>query len=429
MGRSRRQVGHTGANAVVLGYLVAAAVELVTGASGASPTWLIVHLLMLGAATNAIVTWTSHFVGALLQQQPLPAAFTLVRVVVLNVGVVAVLIGVSEDWWSLTIAGAALVTAVIIVHLGTLARAVHVGRARRFAGSMRFYWAASVAVLFGIGLGVTMVVGDLSLAWYGRVYVTHVHVGLLGWVTLTVLGTEFSLWPTALRTRMVPGTEQAARWALIGCASGLTLIVVGLLAWNRAVAELGLAGYLVGIVVFAVPFVRTGLQRPPYTPSTVMLAASTVWLLVGLVVDAVAVAGASDPTALSGDVMGFVPWLLTGFVIQVLLGALSYLIPIVLSTGPALGRRRAAMLRTWWIARVVMLNLGTVMIAVPEAGYARIGWLLVTVVIVAFAVLSLATVFIRTAEPGSWTRPRKSPTVRARLPRGDQEPNSSTSPT
>lgn len=429
MGRSRRQAGHIGANAAVLGYLVAAAVELVTGISGTLPTWLIVHLLMLGAATNAIVTWTSHFVGALLQQQPLPAAFTLARVVLLNVGVVSVLIAVNEAWRPLTIAGAALVTVVITVHLGTLVRAVHVGRARRFAGSLRFYWAAGVAVLLGIGLGVTMIVGNISSIWYSRVYVTHVHVGLLGWVTLTVLGTEFSLWPTALRTRMVTGTERAARWSLLGCASGLTLVVIGLLSWDRVVAELGLVLYLAGVVVFVVPFVRTGLQRLPYTPATVMLAASTAWLFAGLVVDAIAVAGATDPAALAGDVMGFVPWWLAGFVIQVLLGALSYLLPILLSGGPALGRRRDAMLRMGWIPRVVLLNLGVFMIAVPQAGFTRAGWLLVAFAVVGFAMLALVTVLIRTADPATWSSPRRPRTSASRSPHRDQEPLSRASPT
>jgi hypothetical protein len=66
----------------------------------------------------------------------------------------------------------------------------------------------------------------------------HVHLNVLGWVGLAVVGTEFTLWPTVLRARMVPGVERAVRWSLPPLAAGL--------AASRRVVELD--GRLAGLV-------------------------------------------------------------------------------------------------------------------------------------------------------------------------------------
>jgi hypothetical protein len=286
--RSTRQAGHTAANAVVMGYLLAAAVRVVVHSPGAAPDWLLVHLLLLGALTNAIVTWSSHFAIALLQQPQLPAAVPIVRLLVLNAAVVGVLVAVSEGSRAGTIGSAALLTLVVLAQLAALVRIGHAGRARRFAPTVRFYWFAAAALLLGVSAGVTMAVGDLPAAWYERVYLTHVHLNLFGWITLTVLGTLFTLWPTALRTRMVTGLERAATACLLCCAGGLALAVAGLLSWTRPLATVGLLLYCAGVLVFLDPFVRTARRRAPHGAATVLLAAGTGWLLAGLGYDVVA---------------------------------------------------------------------------------------------------------------------------------------------
>ena len=67
-GQGSRRSWHLRANAVVLVYVAFAVLTLVLhGWSSLSmPRWLALHLLLLGALTNAIVTWTEHFAIALL---------------------------------------------------------------------------------------------------------------------------------------------------------------------------------------------------------------------------------------------------------------------------------------------------------------------------------------------------------------------------
>src|ERR1035438_9347164 len=60
---------HLGANTPVAAWLAALlAVALLRRHIPESP-WLLVHLLLLGAVTNAIFVWSSHFADALLRRR------------------------------------------------------------------------------------------------------------------------------------------------------------------------------------------------------------------------------------------------------------------------------------------------------------------------------------------------------------------------
>jgi nitrite reductase (NO-forming) len=378
----------------VLAYLVAAAGWIVARGPGSAPGWLLVHLLLLGAVTNAILTWTGHFAATLLQQPQLSRRVMAWRLIALNIAIPAVLVGVHQGWTAVAVVGAGMLAAVMTVHGFLLWRTVHAGRERRLAPTVQFYWVAAIALVLGVACGTAMEIG-VPAEWYPRVYAVHAHLNLLGWVTLTVLGTEFSLWPTALRTRMVDGLERAARRCLPGCATGLGLVVVGLMTASRPVTLTGLLLYLAAVVVFLDPFVRTALQRRPTTVSTWMLAASTGWLLIALGADVVAVLRSGDPSWLADQFAALVPWFLTGFVVQVLLGALSYLLPVVLGGGPTIGRRTAAALDRWGLIRVLGLNAGVMLLALPWPALAPFGWALVAAVVATFAALALTAMVIR----------------------------------
>lgn len=373
---------------MVLAYLAAGVVAVPLGAAGEVEPWLPVHLLLLGAATNAIVIWTRHFTGTLLRARDLPGGSVGWRLVALNVAVLGVLGGVSAGLRTLSAVAAAATGAVICAHLAALVRTARIGLGGPYAPTVRFYWVAAGALLAGVAAGTALVVG-VPNGWYARVYAAHVHLNLFGWVSLAVLGTEFTLWPTVLRTRISGAVSRSARRALVGCTVGLALAVAGLLVAARPLVVVGLFVYLAGVVSCLVPFVSTARRRPPRTPAAWMLATGTAWLLIALLLDLVAVLAAPDPAGLAGRIAGVVPWLLTGFVAQVLAGALTYLLPVVLGGGPALGRRTAALLERWGRVRTVALNAGIAVVALPlPAPAALLGWTLALAALASFVVLA-----------------------------------------
>jgi nitrite reductase (NO-forming) len=390
--RTARATWHLKANAIAVAYLAASVVAAIVQATGHGSRWLVVHLLLLGAVTNAIVIWTGHFTTTLLQTPPTTTHTASRRLVALNIGVLGVLVGVPTNTPVSTVAGAALLAGVIATHVRALVRTVGMRRNSRFANAMRFYWAAAFALLTGIAAGVALT-RHLSTDWQSRLYSGHVHLNVFGWVGLTVLGTEFTLWPMVLHTRIVDGVERAARRALLLCTAGLALSVAGLLTATRPLTATGLAVYAAGVCCCLDPFIRTARQRRPRSPAAWMLAAGTGWLAVGVALDLAAVVQSGDPVRLAQRTEDAVPWLLAGFAAQVLLGALTYLLPVVLGGGPAGGRRLAAILDRLGTTRTLALNLGVVLLAIPVPAFAVIvGWTLIAAAFISFVALAAVAV-------------------------------------
>jgi len=359
------------------------------------PRWLLTHVFLLGAATNAIVIWTAHFTTTLLPattrarvgSRVLPASLA-----VLNVGVVLVLVSVPHDTSSPVVVGAVLITSAVVARLVAMVSALSRARAARFGPVVRFYCAAAVALLLGVSAGVALEVG-VPDRWYPRVYAVHVQLNVFGWIALTVLGTQAVFWPMVLRTRMVPGAEIAARHALPPCAGGLAVIVGGLLFGSRPTAAAGVCLYILGAIRGLEPFARTAVQRVPRSTAALMLAAAMCWFVAGLAADLGKLVAADDLGDFAVAVAGFVPWLVAGFVVQVVIGALTYLLPVVLGGGPLGGRRLSAALDRYGVARLAVFNIGVLLVATSDGGVATaIGWALVGFAIAVFCLLAATAI-------------------------------------
>ena len=357
----------------MLAYLAAGGVTLLLGGRVAGGGWLALHLVLLGAATNAIVVWSEHFAAALLRAPPVPERLATARALALNLGIVAVLGGVQSGRTALAAAGACLVGGVVLGH--ALVLALRIGRAlpSRLGGTVWYYVAAAAALLAGMGLGLWLAGGVAGSADAHRALrLAHVHLNVLGWVGLAVVGTQFTLWPTVLRTRMEPGLELAIRRALPPLAGGLAVAAGGLAAQQRLVALAGLAAYGAGLGVALVPFVRTARRRPPRTAAAWMLGAGMAWLVVAVVADLGALATSPGVADLDGHLSRLVPVVVAGFALQTLTGALTYLLPVVFGRGAWGNRRLTGILELGWPPRVAAVNLGVLALVagLPPA----LGW-------------------------------------------------------
>jgi len=350
---------------VILSYFAAALVVAAAPYPVAMPRWLALHLLFLGAATNAIVVYTAHFAEALLHARPAGRRSVRAQLCGLNAGVLSVLTGVDGHYSVLVVIGAVLVGAAVLAGAARL-----IGLARRsLAGRLRatvwFYVAAAGFLTAGATSGALL--GTERAGMRSAYLVTfHAHVNLFGWVGLTVLGTLFMLWPAALRTRMAPDAPRVARRVLAACVAGLSLAAAALLAAHPAVAAVGMAGYTAGVVSFLGPFARAARQRRPRDMASWSLAAATGWLLASLLWDIAALATAGQHVDRIADRLA--PLLAVGLVAQALVGALSFLLPVLLGGGPAAGKRMATTLNRAWPARVVLTNLGVALTLLPLSG-------------------------------------------------------------
>ncbi len=359
--RGRRLAAHALVAAWLLLAVVAAAVQHDLPVA----RWLAVHLLLLGAATTAIVVWSEHFAVALLHARPPGGRGSAVRLAGVNIAAAGILTGVWADRPLLTGAACVLLVTAIGAHLVTLVALGRGALGGRLAPVVGFYRAAAPALTAGAVLGLLLVDGAAGPQWYTGLRLAHVHVTLLGWIALPVLGTLFMLWPTVLGVRMPEHTTRAARRVLALTGSGLLVAVAALVAGLRPAAVAGVAVYGAGVAVAVALFARTVRARPPVSSAAAwMLAAALGWLCAAVAADLVLLA-VRPLDEVRDDVAALTPVLLVGFVAQVLIGALTYLLPVVLATGPAERGTLRARLESGRLWRPVLLNSGVAVWALP----------------------------------------------------------------
>lgn len=338
------------------------------------PRWLMIHLLLLGAVTHAILVWSQYFSFALLRSAATIADRRAqnIRLALSNGGAVLVFLGVPLSIWPLSLAGAALLIVAVLWHGASLVRRARGSMPGRFGRTIRYYIAAAGTLALGAGVGGWLARGDSSPG----LVLAHALLNVLGWIGLAVAGTVVSLWPTILRTRADGAAATGAARALPFVALGVLVAAVGAVLSMLPIIALGLAGYLAGLIVIGFSLWRAARQRPPRSFASMSVGMALVWwagcvtaLLAGSVVASIDGAGI---TRLGPIVEQVVPFLVAGFAAQVLPGALSYLVPVVLGGGPTPVRVGTAAFDRAGPLRVATANSALVVCALPVSSLIRV---------------------------------------------------------
>jgi nitrite reductase (NO-forming) len=355
----------------VVVWLLATVVVALVHPAVPAPRWLMIHLLLLGAVTHAILVWSRHFTDALLHLPPAPRGAQSVRLAVLNVSVVLVLTGVVGDTWPVTVVGATGVALVVGWHGLTLVRDLARALPSRFGATVHYYVAATAMLPVGVLLG-TVLARGLGETAHEHAVVAHVAVNVLGWIGLTVLGTLVTLWPTMLRTRIDAAAELAARRALPVLVGSVLVTGTAALTGARLVVVAGLLCYLVGVVVVLRPAYSAARAKPPTSFATWSVLAGVTWLVGLLVFLAAGFATASDLDTAVHRFHAVTPAFAAAFAGQVLLGALSYLVPVVLGGGPAATRAANDVMDRAGAMRVAVVNGGILVGVLPVPSAVRV---------------------------------------------------------
>lgn len=347
------------------------------------PRWLTIHLLLLGAVTHAILVWSEYFSFALLRRRPTASDRRRqnARLVLSNAGAALVLVGVPTQVWALTAVGAAALVAAVIWHAIAIWRRSRGALPGKFGRTVRYYLASAGLLAIGAVLGAVIAHGDAA----PQLAFSHALINVLGWIGITVAGTVVTLWPTILRTRADERAAAGAARALPALAAGVLVAALGAALVWLPLLVLGLASYLAGLGVLGVSLWRAARQAPPRSFSAMSVGMALVWwagavivLLIGAVVGSV---GTLTGTTVVGDdgigmlaslVDGIVPYLAAGFAAQVLIGALSYLIPVVLGGGPGPVRIGTAAFDRLGALRIAVANAALVVCALPVSSTTRV---------------------------------------------------------
>lgn len=325
---------------------IAAAVTIIARGRIPQNLWTMIHLVTLGVLSNGIFQWSWYFTRALAHLAPddrRAGRDNTVRIIAFNLSLLLLIGGMWSGVWHATVTGATLVSAIAAWHGWALLTAARERLASRFAVIIRYYIAAAFFLVVGATLAgfVTVAMFDADApAWLAeardRLTVAHALAGIAGWVGLTMGGTLVTLGPTAMRTRMDPRAVSFATSALPLWVAALLVAGTGAVAGSMRVASVGLL-VVVGAAALGVgvPLLRAALTKSPAEYGAWSLMLGAAWILVAGAGACLRAFEAADATGLRSAFLTWMPILGAAGLGQLFVGALTYLMPVVIGGGPS----------------------------------------------------------------------------------------------
>ena len=371
--RPHRRTTQIKRNAVVVAWIFTALVLLAGKYAQLWPNldaWAPLHAALLGALGSAITIWSAHFADTLLHRPAWGGALMLNgRLGLHSVGAALVITGVCINSQIVIGAGASCVA--VSATLGVVAMVVQKRRAvaARMAALVDYYICSLSYLMVGALAGWSIKYFDFKgqAAWSNRMYLAHVPIMVLGVLGITVLGTLVVLWPTMLRTKMEPTAPRQAQRALPGLA--LAVAVIAFSGLWRPLAGIGALLYLLSAVAVVAPLWRTGARKGVTNYAGLSTAAALAWLAWCVIRLGVGVSYAANDDAARAVAHGLRLAVVSGFALQILLAALSFLTPVMLGGGPAMSRLTHAIMDryTWWRITTINLCLALACLPLPPA--------------------------------------------------------------
>lgn len=336
-----------------------------------------VHGALIGGVAQMILGAMLSFIPPLLmsgrnRSESHPVAFAAI-----NLGTIGVLIGFWLGHKAVVGASGLLVVLAFLALIGDAIRQV---RSSLISPPLNlwFYGVAVLVLLIGLGLGMGMAWRLIPQEWLGQARLAHIHLNLLGFVTLTIVGTMHNLFPTVLNAPL--HSPRLARWTFLSLPMGVVVLFAGFLLSRPPVEMIGGSTVLVGALLYGYNMTRTWLDagRPRSIVSDHFMLA-TFFLEVGVITGLLVTINALwDPPAVPFGTLHLVAYThlaLIGFILQTILGAMSHLLPISLAlTRVASNKKRRSyleeltrLIEQWRPVQVAALNLGTIGLALVAA--------------------------------------------------------------
>lgn len=336
------------------------------------PTLRLVHVhgALVGGVAQMILGALLSFVPALLmtgrdRPESHPWLFGAI-----NGGAIGMLAGFAGNQWTVVAVSGALV---LLAFLAVLWDGLKQARSSLVSPPLNllFYGLALLALIAGLGLGLAMAMRSLPPDLHAVGRLAHIHLNLLGFVTLTIVGTMHNLYPTVLGSPL--HSARLARWTFVLLPAGILGLVAGFLAGHLLI-QIG-SGLLIlaGIALYGGNMVHTwnGAGRPGRIASDHFLLATFYLVLAVIAGVLVSVNNLWDPPFVPFGKLHLVAYThlaLVGFIAQTIFGALSHLLPIMLAVarvksnkkrGPYLAEL-TAIVEQWRGVQVGALNLGLI---------------------------------------------------------------------
>ena len=255
-----------------------------------------------------------------------------------------------------------------------------IGQAHNGPRSFLFwlYGFAFFALLGGLGVGEGMALRLFSHQFIGHARLAHIHLPLIGFVILIIVGIMHDLFPTVLMGRL--HSASLARVTLVLLPLGMLVLLAGFLLTSLWTQLGGGVIMLAGAAIYGFTIFRTWQDAGRVNNAAAdHFVQAAVFLAVGIVAGMlVSINFLFDPPGVPfGNIhlVAYTHLLLVGFLLHTAFGALSHLLPTLLATQRVQSNKKResyqALLTTiverWRPVQVGTLSVGTMGLAVVAA--------------------------------------------------------------
>ena len=232
-----------------------------------------------------------------------------------------------------------------------------------------FYAGAFLALFGGVACGEALS-ASLVHEFYGYVRLAHIHLGLLGFVTLVIVGAIHTIIPQVFRLPLA--SPRLTQTVLVTLPLGMATLIAGFLNSSVSIELAGGGVMLAGGILYATHLFRTWMSSAHNgnAASDHLLIGTFFFLLTLALGILVGINSLSNPPTIPYGTLHLVAYThmaLLGFVVNTAMGILSYLVPLLLSAARVSSNKKrgpyherlSALLDRWRALQVGGLSLGT----------------------------------------------------------------------
>lgn len=226
-----------------------------------------------------------------------------------------------------------------------------------------------IALLSGLAIGVAMAFRFMP-EYYAHARLLHLHLILLGFVTMAMIGATHRLLPMILNAELY--SPRLAHLVMVALPAGFAILIGGFITSSLRL-ELAIGGLLVlSIGLYAYNLLRTWLRSGhPGNAASDHLMIATFFLVLMMIMGVLVGANYFPQSPMlpfgSLHLAAYTHMALIGFILQTVLGGLSYGVPEILATSRIASRKKqgpyrdqlAAIMDRWRAVQLIGLSFGT----------------------------------------------------------------------
>ncbi|MEO6307253.1 MAG: hypothetical protein ABIO96_14205 [Nitrospiraceae bacterium] len=236
-------------------------------------------------------------------------------------------------------------------------------------GSTWLYRSSLISLLVGLVISVAMAFHFVQ-QYYAHARLLHLHLILLGFITMAMIGATHRFLPIVVNAGLY--SLKLARFVMVALPAGFAMLIGGFITSSLHL-ELAIGGLLVlSIGLYAYNLLRTWLNSGhPGNAASDHLMIATFFLVLMMILGVLVGANVLPQLPMlpfgSLHLAAYTHMALIGFILQTVLGGLSYGIPELLTTSRVASRKKqeayrdqlAAIMDRWRAVQLTGLSLGT----------------------------------------------------------------------